>query len=194
ATTNALVNDLSSPTAILSYRSSSAPHPAAITFMTPPPNSGSTFEPVGSPLEAWITDGSDGAIQASSIALKFDNSPITVTPTKTGAVTKLVYMPTLSNPLPAGSHTVSLAFTDASGNAQTNSVTFNVAGYTVIPPSLALPANVVDKTKTGFNIWTYQAIPHGPGDANTGAGNFQNSVYVWEMEMHGYMGWPNAAD
>jgi hypothetical protein len=63
---------------------------------------------------------------------------------------------------------------------------------------MALPAAAVNTSKSGFNVFGAQSVPHGPGDTTTGNGNFQNSVYVGELEMHNvpgtstpYMGWPN---
>jgi GLEYA domain-containing protein len=190
-----LVNDPTTDS-LKSYQVTSSPHPAAVTFITPMPGEG-TYQP-NATITAHITDGSDGAIK-NSVNLWVNGTAVSPTINKSGNVTTLSYTPPVTSPYPNGSNWLAIAFTDASNNSQTNEVPFNTIGYVAIPPSLALPASVVNTSKSGFNIYGDQEIPHGPGDANTGNGNFQNSVYRGELQLHSapgvamsFMGWPNA--
>jgi hypothetical protein len=184
----ALVNDSTQPTALKSYRVSTTGYPAAVTFTDPVVNSG-IYQP-NWPMMAQITDGSDGPINQGSIALYLNGAAVAPTIGKSRAVTTLQYTPPTL--FASGSaNTLGISFKDASGNARSNAVAFNVISYTVIPSCMALPASVVDKTKAGFNLYTckYQGFV----DSSLEYG-LPTSVLVSEMEDHGFMGWPNAAD
>jgi hypothetical protein len=187
STTNALINDTTSPTALLSYRSSSATYPAAVTFIDPVVNSG-TYQ-ADWPLEVQISDGSAGAISAP--ALYLNGAAVTPTTSKSGGVTTLTYKP--ATLLPAGANMLGVTFKDASGTVQSNSVAFNVFSYTVIPPSMALSAANVDTTATGFDVHTYLEEAYVDSSAMS-SGQLPNNVYPYELEQHGFIGWPNAAD
>jgi GLEYA domain-containing protein len=189
-----LVND-STLDSIKSFQATSAAHPAAVTFITPMPNEG-TYMP-NATIAANITDGSDGAIK-SAVNLWVNGTAVSPTINKSGAVTTLSYTPPATSPLPAGSNWLAIAFTDASNKSQTNTVPFNTVGYVSLPPSMALPASAVDTTKSGFNIYTSQAKPRGPGDTTTIT--YPNAVWTAEMEVHlltgttTLMGWLNEAN
>ena len=185
ATTNALINDTNSPTALMCYRVASGSYPAAVTFIDPVVNSG-TYQPYW-PLQAQITDGSAGAISAP--ALYLNGAAVTAAPSKSGAVTTLTYTsPTF---LPAGANTLGVSFKDASGTVHSNAVAFTVESYTVIPPSMALTAANVDTTASGFDVYTYKYQGYVDSASEVG---LNNNVYVSELENHGLLGWPNAAD
>ena len=193
-----LVNDPTTDS-IKSYQVTSAAHPAAVTFMTPMPGEG-TYEPIA-PIIANITDGTDGPIKSGSVVLWVNGAAVSPTISKNGNVTSLSYTPPVASPYPSGSNWVTIAFTDASNKGQTNIIPFSTFGYVSIPPSMALPASVVNTSASGFNIHGDQEIPHGPGDTDTGNGNFQNSVYRAELQVHGpqpgilsFMGWSNEID
>jgi hypothetical protein len=189
ATTNALINDPISPTALKCYRGYlAAPppaYPAAVTFIDPVVNSG-TYQP-NWPMEAQITDGSAGAI--SKPALYLNGAPVSATIGKSNAVTTLTYTP--ATLLPAGSNTLGVSFKDFSGNSQSNAVAFTVGPYTVIPASMALSSSAVNTKNAGFDVYTYKY--EGFVDS-TNEYSPPVSVYNSELMDHGFMGWPNAAD
>ena len=188
ATTNDLINDVTCPTTLLAYRASRAACPAAVTFTDPVAGSG-TYTP-NWPVEVQITDGTDGPINQGSIALYLNGAAVTPTTSKSGAVTTLQYTPPTM--FASGSaNTLGISFKDASGNSRSNAVPFNVISYTVIPPSMALPPTVVDQTKAGFNLHTckYQGFVQSASEYP-----LPSSVFVSEMEDHGFLAWPNAAD
>ena len=150
-TTNTLINDVTSPTALLSYRTATSSHPAAVAFTDPVVNSG-TYGPTW-PMEAQIVDGSDGAISAPTLYL--NGTAVTASTSKSGTTTTLSYTPTAM--LASGSaNMMGISFKDGSGTLHSNAVPFNVVSYTVVPPSMALtPANV-DTSLSGFDIYTYK--------------------------------------
>jgi len=180
---------------IKSYQVTSASHPAAVTFITPVPGEG-TYMP-NAVVAANITDGSDGAIK-SAVNLWVNGTAVSPTISKSGAVTSLSYTPPVTSPWPSGSNWVQIAFTDASNNSQTNVVPFNTVGYLALPPSIALPASVVNTSASGFNIYSSQSKPRGPGDTKTTT--YPNSVWTAESEVHlltgttTLMGWANEAN
>jgi len=192
-----LVNDPTTDS-IKSYQVTSAAHPAAVTFMTPVPReTGSASYLPNAPIVANITDGTDGAIK--STALWVNGTAVSPTITKSGNVTSLSYTPPVASPYPNGSNWVTIAFVDASNVGQTNVVPFNTVGYVMLPPSMALPSSVVNTANSGFNIYTSQGLPRGPGDAKTITG-YPNAVWTAELELHlltgttTLMGWANEAD
>ena len=157
-----------------------------MAFTDPVINSG-TYGP-NWPMEAQIIDGSDGAISAPTLYL--NGTAVTASTSKSGTTTTLSYTPAAM--LASGSaNMMGISFKDGSGALHSNAVPFNVVSYTVVPPSMALtPANV-DTTLSGFDIYTYKY--EGFVGSSTEYG-LQNGVLVSEMENHGFLGWPNAAD
>lgn len=190
-----LVNDPTTDS-IKSYQVTTASHPAAVTFISPMPGEG-TYMP-NATITANITDGTDGAIK-SAVNLWVNGTAVTPTIAKNGSVTTVTYSPPVASPYPGGSNWLAIAFTDASNKGQTNTVPFNTVGYVSLPPSMALPSSVVNTSASGFNIYTSQGLPHGPGDTTTTTG-YPNAVWTAEMEVHlltgttTLMGWPNEAN
>jgi len=139
-------------------------------------------------MEAQIVDGSDGAISAPTLYL--NGTAVTASTSKSGTTTTRSYTPTAM--LASGSaNMMGISFKDGSGTMHSNAVPFNVVSYTVVPPSMALtPANV-DTTLSGFDVYTYKYEGYVGSSTEYG---LQNGVLVSEMENHGFLGWPNAAD
>jgi hypothetical protein len=177
-------------TALKCYREMSGPVPAGVTFVDPARNSGNPYPP-DITLRVEITDGSAGPVDQGSIALQLDGAAVAPTISKTGAKTLLTYTP--PEFLASGStHTMAVAFTAAGGQSYLGTNAFTVLSYTTIPPSMALPAAVVDKNKPGFLLKTFQV-----GILQTGATSedgLDNSTYMAETLIHGLYGWPNLAD
>jgi hypothetical protein len=188
ATTNALLNATISPSALHCYSgtTSAGTYPAAVTFTDPVVNSG-TYQP-NWPMEVQITDGSAGAISGATLYL--NGAQVSATTSKSGAVTKLEYTPATF--LPSGSvNSLGVAYKDASGNSFSNALSFTVVTYTAIPASMALASSTVSAADTGFDVYTYKY--EGFVDSASEYG-LNNGVYMSELENHGFVGWPNAAD
>jgi len=171
----ALINDTATVGALKAYAVNNGAEPAAVTYVDPPRGSGRQV-PAGYPLTYEITDGT-AAI--SGITLTLNGTAVVPTVTKSGKVSKVVY----SGLLPANQNvTAVLSFNDA-GKTYTGTHTFSVGGGVEVPPSMALKATDVDKTKPGFLIKTYQVDVGLP-----------NSTAMGEALVHQLWGWPNTAD
>jgi len=169
-----------------------------VTFTEPVAGASGAYAPDLPSIQAWITDGSDGAIDAGSIAMWVNGTEVSPASPKSSGVTKVTYTPPAR--LASGSvNAVSIAFTDASSHRQTNTWNFTVANYTVLPASLALPAGAVNTSKRGFLLHTvlngaHTAQQPEPGDGiTTNDWALPTSVYRAELQVHQLLGWPNTA-
>ena len=179
-------------TALKCYRETTAPVPAGITFIDPARNSGNPYPP-DVVLRVEITDGSAGAVDQGSIVLQLDGAAVTPTKSYTAPKTELTYTP--PDFLASGSsHTMQVTFTGPGGQSYLGTNAFTILSYTTIPPSMALPAAVVDKNKPGFLIKTVQQGIQGAGSGTNPEDYPGNSTYVAETMIHGLFGWPNTAD
>ncbi|HTG45752.1 MAG TPA: hypothetical protein VK633_14620, partial [Verrucomicrobiae bacterium] len=86
-------------------------------------------------------------IDAASITLSIEGTPVTATKTKSGSITSIKYTPTTFF-APATSHTILLGYSEA-GTAKSATWKFSVANYGILPPSAKVTA---DTTKPGF-LW-----------------------------------------
>jgi hypothetical protein len=114
---------------------------------------------------------------------------VTPTITKNGNVSKVVYTP--SPILPANSSVTAVVSFSDGANQYNGTNTFTVGGGVTIPPSVALKASDVDKTKSGFLIKTWQVAM--TNNAATSANNPGNSTQIGEIYAHQWWGWPNVA-
>ncbi len=180
----ALVNDLSTNVSLKSYAVNNGAMPAAVSFMDPPVGSGRAPTP-DNPIKVDITQGAN---TVSGVKLVVNGTDVTSAATITaGAVTKVVYQP---NPILPVNNTVVISFMDGT-NTYIGTNTFTCGGGVEVPPSMALKAADVDKTKPGFLIHTYQIGPtntSGPGPIQPG-----NSTIMGEYYVHQLWGWPNVA-
>lgn len=99
------------------------------------------------PVRVSLQDG-DAAVETSSVKLTIDGNPVSVTPTKAGSLTTLVYQPA-NFWAPASQHTVGISFS-ANGVSRTESWSFTVANYGLL--TKAHKAVSVDTSKPGF-LW-----------------------------------------
>ncbi len=123
---------------------------------------------------------------ASTIAVKLDDAAVTPTVNQAGGLTSISY----ASPsyLASGSaHTVNLVFADSAGVSQTNDLSFTVAPYVSVPADDVMPPGVVDTTKPGFRIRTYQT------DGTLVSGQQPNSLAWTEDQLIGLHG-ANIAD
>jgi hypothetical protein len=180
----ALINDSTTTGSLKAYQVNNGPMPAAVSFVDPPIGTGRPPGP-GAPVVFEITDG---ATAVSNIKLNVNGAAVTPTVTKSGSVSKVVYTP---NPILPVNNTVVLSFNDGA-NVYTGTNTFTATAGIVVPPSVALKATDVDKTKAGFLIHTYQV-----GITNNGATSQNqpgNSTEIGEIYVNQWFGWPNVAD
>ncbi|MDB6041171.1 MAG: nanM 1 [Verrucomicrobiales bacterium] len=96
-------------------------------------------------------------ILTNSIQLKFDNSTVTASITKSGEDTLISYDPA-GFLLPASTHSVSLVYADDSSPPTTNSVSysFTVYPYATLPGSYAISASRVNTSAPGFKVRAHQ--------------------------------------
>ena len=104
---------------------------------------------IGTPeICANYSDGSGSGIDTSSVTMKVDGTPVTITPTETG----VCYTPTTS--LGEGGHTVMVNVSDICGNPSSMSWSFTVD---TIPPAIVFnepptPANNSEVTVNYVNV------------------------------------------
>jgi hypothetical protein len=178
--TRALVND-GSANSIKAFRSASAAVPPGVVYASPGRNTGGSYG-ANLPIVLDIADGSAATVTQGSIVLKVNGAVVTPTISKSGSITTLKY--TSATPFASSStNTVSLAFNDSTGGSYTGSYTYNVASYSTIPVSMALPASAVDKSKTGFLFKTIQTDQ-----------GMETRVRRADMHSRGLYGLPNYAD
>lgn len=101
-------------------------------------------------------DGSAAAVNPSTMTVKLNGAPLTVTTTKTGGQTTVSYPGSPTVFFPAGTNTLVFSYTSTTGTPITETRTF-VSDYKVIPASLAVsPASA---GATGFGVHTVQMDP-----------------------------------
>ena len=127
------INDVTSPTALLSYRTATSSHPAAVAFTDPVVNSG-TYGPT------WPMEGPNRRRFGRGDQRAY---PLSEWHSGNGLHQQERHMTTLSytpaTMLASGSaNMMGISFKDGSGAMHSNAVPFNVVSYTVVPPSMAL--------------------------------------------------------
>ncbi|MEO8426966.1 MAG: hypothetical protein ABI651_07640, partial [Verrucomicrobiota bacterium] len=132
-----LVNDSTDPTAVKAYwkRTSTVgtfvKHAGPTAFISTFAGPDVGFKSVS----ITISDGSSDKVDASSVALTVDGSPITATPTSTGGLTTLAYTPT-GLQLPRTVHSAQLVYADVGGSRHTNIWSFNLLRNYTLPSPL----------------------------------------------------------
>jgi hypothetical protein len=152
----ALLNDSTTPGALKTYRVATGTFPAAVTYAYPDRSSGNPYFPTD-PVTIEITDGS-AQVNNGSIRLSINDAPVTVTPSKLGAITKIQYNPPA--PWASGSNNkITLVWSDnaAPPVVWSNSWNFTVHSWVTVPPTAAIGASAVDTSKVGFKIKTHKA-------------------------------------
>jgi hypothetical protein len=147
----ALINDSTTTGSLKAFRVATGTLPAAVTFAYPDRTSGNPYFPTD-PISIDITDGTGGTttVNGGSIRLSVNDTQVTVTPTKVGAVTKIVYNP--PNPWPSSSNNkITLVWSDNSTPAvvSSNSWNFTVTPWVTVPPAAAITAATPD---SGFKV------------------------------------------
>lgn len=152
--TKHLLNDSSDSAAIKAYRQATSSKTVISTQLPPP---GSTGISPDAAVTVALIDGSN-PIDASTLKLSLDSTPLSVTATKANGVTTATYTPTTL--YPAGStHTVTFVYKESSALV-TNSYTFTVANYATIPATAKVTP---DTTKPGF---TWRIFANSANQAN----------------------------
>ena len=123
-----LINDLADAKSIKAYRTSSAPYPPYVSYLTP--------APYGTPrpsktITMQLSNGSSTAVDANSVQLVLDGKVVSTTKTTGAGKVTLTYKAT-GLQLPKFSHTAQLTYT-ASGSASTNTWVFSGLKNYVLP-------------------------------------------------------------
>ncbi len=182
ATTRQLLNS-SAPDSLKTYRSRASAGPAVVSFTHPFRTSGNPYLPTTA-LVAKIQDG-DTAVNQDSIKMFLDGTEVAVTKSKTGNTTTVTHDP--AGLLPAGTHNLKVTFSAGAQNYE-GATDFTIANLPVVPPSLALPASAVDRSKRGFLVKTVQNASY------TSLGTRGNDTYAGESQINSLLGLPNTAD
>ncbi|MCZ7637809.1 MAG: hypothetical protein M5U12_18290 [Verrucomicrobia bacterium] len=114
-----------------------------------------------------------------------NGTEVTTTKTRAGNVTTATHRPAID--LPPGDHELKVTFA-ADGQNYEGMTTFTVRNVPTVPPSLALPAAVVNTANTGFLIKTVQNANY------QDLGTRGNDTYAGEVQINGLLGLPNTAD
>jgi hypothetical protein len=189
--TRALLNDSATTGSLNAYYARTGDTPPVVTFLTPVRGASQSVMPNNS-IDVEITDGSTAQVSQGSVALTVNGAAVQPTVNKSGSVTKITYAPA-GGLWPAGTVTNMLVFADNGSPAvtRTNTWTFTVVGWAMLPGSLALPSSAVDMTKVGFLIKTTQVEPVRNDAAIASPGN---SSQIGEYLVRGLIGWPNLAN
>ncbi len=192
ATDRWLINEPTQTQALKAYSALTTGAPACVSFVHPFLNSGNPYFG-DAVLQANLEDGAT-PVDQGSIKMLLNGTEVAATKSKTGTTTKVTFDP--PGNLPANStNQLVIRFT---AGTQTYDATnsFTVANTIVVPPSLALPASAVDKSKTGFLVKTVQhGIRRSNADpAGTAEDGMPNSIYRANTQLAGLWGWPNTAD
>ena len=138
-----------------------------VSRVKPEPNQLFVF--ADSDVSVDITDGTETV--GSGSAQLFLNGTQVGTAAKNGSVTTITKTGSLSSLLPAGGNNLSVvySFTDGGNTVTvTNTSTFSVVPYAVIPAANAVPAGQVDQGTTGFKVTVMQIDRSGDGDQGRG--------------------------
>lgn len=147
-----LINDRAIPGHIPAYRSSSAPVPPFVTFVSP--SIGQTLVTPDSPVVLDIHDGSE-ELDASSVSVEINGTQSTVTASKNGSVTTLTAHPT-SLPAPGSVCTVQVTYGIGNGEVTTRTWEYTVANYFTLSTALASPIGSGNDSEPGFRARIYQ--------------------------------------
>ncbi|MDB6135788.1 MAG: hypothetical protein JWM59_4031 [Verrucomicrobiales bacterium] len=142
-------------------------------------------------------DGSGGAVNPSTLTVRLNGSPVSVTPTKTGNRTTVSYTGPAGSFFPSGTNTLVFSYTTTTGTPVTETRTFDPGTYTILPASLVLPAGSAGVP--GFKVRTVQMDPIVVGTAATPEiQTTPNSLDYMEGILYGVTGTPfnggNVAD
>jgi hypothetical protein len=152
----ALINDTTTVGSLKAFRVATGTFPAAVTYAYPDRTSGNPYFPTD-PITIELTDGT-ALVNGGSIQLSVNDAPVTVTPAKVGAVTKIQYTP--ANPWPSGSNNkITLVWSDNATPAVvwSNSWNFTVRPWVTIPATATIPAASVNLANVGFKLRTHHA-------------------------------------
>jgi hypothetical protein len=142
--TKVLVND-SANGGVKAYRAISGGAAVAVVSSVSP-NINQTGVAPNAKISASLEDGSS-PIDAATVKLSLDGTPLNVTATKNGSVTTITYTPP-SFYAQASKHTASLSYTEG-GVTKTKTWNFQVANYGILPASAKVTP---DTSKPGF-VW-----------------------------------------
>ncbi|MGO8679216.1 MAG: LamG domain-containing protein [Limisphaerales bacterium] len=157
STNYVLINDTSTPGALLAYATAS---------IAPPFATGFNFNPAGF---SFNIQDDISALNPSTLKVQLNGSTVSVATSKTGSTTTVTY--SSSSYFAVGSsNTVTAQFSDNATPAHTLSPVFSfvVPNYTLMPPSAAVPRTTVDTTKPGmlFHVSQFDDGQYGVMAAN----------------------------
>lgn len=130
-----MFNDPYNPQAAKSYQPSATPQPLppAIVSVVPWPGQGGV-NPLNTPVQIIIADGTGAAVDANSIQLTVNGAQQSITTTRVGD--KVRVNAAVAELLPGGvAIPVEIQYT-AGGETRSESYTFNTIAYPTLPPSL----------------------------------------------------------
>jgi hypothetical protein len=161
-----LINDLSSASPIRAYRESTVTRPYVSRAL---PAAGYGFAFADADLVVDITDGTL-PVNGGSVSLTLNGTAVTDI-TKAGNVTTVKRTGSLSNLLPSGANNLTLvySFTEGANTVNvTNTWTYTVVPYKIIPAANKVAPGTVTIADTGFKMLAKQLDRS--GDTNQGNG------------------------
>jgi hypothetical protein len=189
--TYVLVNDTSTPGAILAYRDILPGASVGPYVKSAVPVRGAVMVPGSSPIIVELGDGTGTrTVNQGSIQMSVDGVAQTlVISTPSAGTTRIVR--SSGTPYP-GTHTITLTYADNAANNYTNTWSFtvmNTLNSTAIPASYGVPLSAVDFANSpGFRVYSYQTDP-----ASVPPGvNSPNTIGWLETQLQGLQG-PNVA-
>jgi hypothetical protein len=108
-------------------------------------------------LLASIYDGSASVVDAATMAVTLNGSPLSVTTAKTGAITTVAYATSPGTFFPSGTNTLVFTYKNTQGADITDTRTFQTEPYLLLPTTLALPPTAAGPR--GLAVRTYQVQP-----------------------------------
>lgn len=132
-------------------------------------------------FSSFLADVHDGSastaeVNPASVSVTLNGSPVTVTTGKTGGVTTVSYPGTAGMLFPSGTNTLVFSWTSTTGAPYTETRTFTVPAYRLLPPALAVPA-----TKgfiPGFAVTTKQLVPVTAGQTFPGSIDYAEALWA----------------
>jgi len=186
-----LINDTTSAAGIKAYRESGASRPYISRVL---PAVGDQFVHADRDLEVDIQDGAI-PVDASSIQLILNGAVVPVTPTKSGSLTSLRRVGSVTSLLGSGNNNVSVIYSytvDSTAMFVTNNWSFFVPAYTaVIPAANRVPQSSV--SNPGFNARGHlmdRSLDNNQGNGGrfTGNGGGGNNMPRPEIQLaEGYI-------
>ncbi|MCD6337977.1 MAG: hypothetical protein J7M29_01150, partial [Verrucomicrobia bacterium] len=136
------------------------------------------------PIEEVIAEGDTGQVDQGSVAMTFNGEAVTPDVSRSGNEVTIAYQPPEILP-PGSTNTVSVTWQIQGGEPRTDTWSFVVADYTIVPTDLASPIGTENADEPGFLVKTVQldAVNNNmPGNLE-----FAEAILVGALRYDGYL-------